>query len=638
MADPKKSRKSPRAQISLVARYRSPTAFEFVKEECLDLSAGGMFIKSPAPAPAGTLIKLECDVDGGAQTIRGVARVVWLRETESEGQPTGMGVKFVKLEAGGREAIQAVLKRLGPEADAELSPSTHPPAAGTPQPFPRTPSAAPASADEAADAVEATPANGVGSTERPTSARPDARELRERLNHAKRSHGASDAPPPMDAATVADSEVKAPTGAGPTPLPRVQREMADDSSERPTVPEMARPPEVASAIAQVVGHDAAAQGEALIRARPTAPRPATDEPKATVKDAEPKPSAPQAASPGPEIDAAPFPSRKQLIYAMVAVLGGVALYVATQAPEPETTETPQSPEPAQAAAPEPQPPAPAAQAPAAQPAPTAPSAAPQAPAPKYVLEIATDPDGALVRAGDKTLTAPGKLELDAIDEPLELTAQKDGFADATAMIDRVGFMLEDGALRRRMVLTLLPKQKPVPAEIAPTAPMSGAVEKPKPATPATAKALTKKAEARKPAEPSPAPSAAAPAAKPIANEPVKPEAVAVAATPEPTVAAPKAAPSPEPKPATEVAQTPLQAASACLATGDNACVIKALEGKAKSAQELELLIETYRAMGKAEQADQQMQVYVERFPAQRRAGSYRRVLEHRQTETPAAAP
>ena len=40
MAAPKKSRKSPRAQVSLVARYRSPTAFEFVQEECFDLSLG----------------------------------------------------------------------------------------------------------------------------------------------------------------------------------------------------------------------------------------------------------------------------------------------------------------------------------------------------------------------------------------------------------------------------------------------------------------------------------------------------------------------------------------------------------------------------------------------------------------------
>ena len=115
MAAPKKSRKSPRAQVSLVARYRSPTAFEFVQEECFDLSLGGMFIRSPAPAPAGTLIKLECDVNGATGTIRGVARVVWLREHSSDGQPAGMGVKFVKLEPGAREVIAGILEQLGAE-------------------------------------------------------------------------------------------------------------------------------------------------------------------------------------------------------------------------------------------------------------------------------------------------------------------------------------------------------------------------------------------------------------------------------------------------------------------------------------------------------------------------------------------
>ena len=100
-----KSRKNPRAPVTLLARYRSPTAFEYVEERCSDLSSGGMFIESGAPAPAGTLIKLECDVNEGAGTLRGVARVVWLREQESDGQPPGMGVKFLKLEPGSRELI-----------------------------------------------------------------------------------------------------------------------------------------------------------------------------------------------------------------------------------------------------------------------------------------------------------------------------------------------------------------------------------------------------------------------------------------------------------------------------------------------------------------------------------------------------
>lgn len=112
MAIPRKARKNPRAQVSLVARYRSPTAFEYVEEECHDLSLGGMFIRSMAPAPAGTLIKLECDVAGGGQAIRGVARVVWLRDSSDDAHPAGMGVKFIKLDPGARDAIKAILDQL----------------------------------------------------------------------------------------------------------------------------------------------------------------------------------------------------------------------------------------------------------------------------------------------------------------------------------------------------------------------------------------------------------------------------------------------------------------------------------------------------------------------------------------------
>jgi len=101
-----------------VARYRSPTAFEFVEEECIDLSSGGMFIKSKAPAPAGTLLKLECDLDHGLRTMRAVARVVWLREREGNDEPRGMGVKFVKLDPGGREMIALMLERLGGDEGA----------------------------------------------------------------------------------------------------------------------------------------------------------------------------------------------------------------------------------------------------------------------------------------------------------------------------------------------------------------------------------------------------------------------------------------------------------------------------------------------------------------------------------------
>ena len=73
----------------------------------------------------------------------------------------------------------------------------------------------------------------------------------------------------------------------------------------------------------------------------------------------------------------------------------------------------------------------------------------------------------------------------------------------------------------------------------------------------------------------------------------------------------------------------MEAASACLARGDNPCVIRALNGRAQTAQELGLLIETYRAMGETPQAYRNMQTYVQRYPTARRAEAYRQMLERR---------
>lgn len=72
---------------------------------------------------------------------------------------------------------------------------------------------------------------------------------------------------------------------------------------------------------------------------------------------------------------------------------------------------------------------------------------------------------------------------------------------------------------------------------------------------------------------------------------------------------------------------PIDIATACLARGDDHCVVRALEGKAKSAMELGLLIETYRALEETELARPAMEQYVQRFPDAQRAHAYRRMLE-----------
>jgi pSer/pThr/pTyr-binding forkhead associated (FHA) protein len=74
--------------------------------------------------------------------------------------------------------------------------------------------------------------------------------------------------------------------------------------------------------------------------------------------------------------------------------------------------------------------------------------------------------------------------------------------------------------------------------------------------------------------------------------------------------------------------SPLSGARECLATGKgNSCVVRALEGRARTADGLALLIETYRTMGNTPAMRRTMKQFISRFPNDRRARSYKRQME-----------
>ncbi|MGB3051699.1 MAG: hypothetical protein WBB42_11910, partial [Polyangiales bacterium] len=82
----------------------------------------------------------------------------------------------------------------------------------------------------------------------------------------------------------------------------------------------------------------------------------------------------------------------------------------------------------------------------------------------------------------------------------------------------------------------------------------------------------------------------------------------------------KSVPAPDPNLA-------LEEAYACVARGDNACVIEALgDGKARSPAALALLIETYRAMDDLMAARRHMNTFVKRYPDNPRTPKYREML------------
>ncbi|PKN48339.1 MAG: TIGR02266 family protein, partial [Deltaproteobacteria bacterium HGW-Deltaproteobacteria-20] len=137
------TRKDPRAKVlTMTVRYKSATIDEFIEHHSHDVSRGGIFIKTPSPFPPGTLLKFEIRIAEDKAIIGGVGRVVWKRDaSQSAGErPSGMGVKFLKIDETSRKVIDQIIDNKGDvpsafeESDesAEAAPAVAPAAAPVP--------------------------------------------------------------------------------------------------------------------------------------------------------------------------------------------------------------------------------------------------------------------------------------------------------------------------------------------------------------------------------------------------------------------------------------------------------------------------------------------------------------------------
>src|SRR5882672_6594481 len=106
------TRKDRRVKIvSLNVRYKSATVDEFIENHAHDVSRGGIYIKTGSPFPPGTLLKFEIRLASDQAVITGVGRVVWKRDT-SQGtgeRPSGMGVKFIKIDDPSKTVIDRLV-------------------------------------------------------------------------------------------------------------------------------------------------------------------------------------------------------------------------------------------------------------------------------------------------------------------------------------------------------------------------------------------------------------------------------------------------------------------------------------------------------------------------------------------------
>ena len=83
----------------------------FVNEYAANVSLKGMFITAWVPEPCGSVFLFEVQVADRQRLIHGVGEVVWVREAdEGPERPSGMGIRFLKLDAASRAVINGMVE------------------------------------------------------------------------------------------------------------------------------------------------------------------------------------------------------------------------------------------------------------------------------------------------------------------------------------------------------------------------------------------------------------------------------------------------------------------------------------------------------------------------------------------------
>ena len=105
------TRQGKRAPVSLKIKFKSETLDQFIERYAVDVSQGGIFIRTKEPLAIGTAMKFEFQLKDGSSLIGGDGTVVWTREHDPTrpGAAPGMGVRFDKLADGSQPTLEKIL-------------------------------------------------------------------------------------------------------------------------------------------------------------------------------------------------------------------------------------------------------------------------------------------------------------------------------------------------------------------------------------------------------------------------------------------------------------------------------------------------------------------------------------------------
>ena len=100
-------RAEPRLPVALRVRLAARNEAELAEHRVLNLSRGGLFIRTDNPKPIGTVVRLVLELADGSVAIRAVGEVryVALPQSHDPSVIPGMGVRFLELDPRSRELL-----------------------------------------------------------------------------------------------------------------------------------------------------------------------------------------------------------------------------------------------------------------------------------------------------------------------------------------------------------------------------------------------------------------------------------------------------------------------------------------------------------------------------------------------------
>ncbi|MCX7943493.1 MAG: TIGR02266 family protein [Deltaproteobacteria bacterium] len=104
-------RRYPRVPLSLLVQYKFNSLEEFISEYALNISLGGMFIKTTEPREKGILIYFQFTLADGSKLIEGLGRVVWVNKVDvnNPDKVPGMGIEFINMDEESMQLIEEIV-------------------------------------------------------------------------------------------------------------------------------------------------------------------------------------------------------------------------------------------------------------------------------------------------------------------------------------------------------------------------------------------------------------------------------------------------------------------------------------------------------------------------------------------------